>query len=56
VIDRTPAAARQAGNSVAARTLARRVSGFRILTAKNSRKRIEARSPPAATDAGNEIE
>jgi hypothetical protein len=50
-IDATPALAHQARNSSAARALARRVCGLRMLAAKNSRKRIEALSP-ALTSAG----
>ena len=51
-IDGTPALAHQARNSSAARAYARRVCGLRMLTAKNSRKRMLARSPAAATSAG----
>jgi site-specific recombinase XerC len=43
----------QARNSSAARVYARRVCGLRMLAAKNSRKRMPARSPAAATSAGN---
>jgi hypothetical protein len=47
-----PPLAHQARNSSAARTKARRVFGLGMLAAKNSRKRIEARSP-AATSSGS---
>ncbi len=51
-IDGTPASAHQAKNSSAARAYARRVCGLRMLAAKNSRKRMPARSPATATIAG----
>jgi hypothetical protein len=55
VIDGTPAAAHQARNSTAAQAQVRRVCGLRMLAAKNLRKRIEARSPAAATSAGRMV-
>ena len=52
VIDVTPLSSDQVINSDTARLQARRVCGLRIFTAKNSRKRSEARSPAAAMNAG----
>src|SRR6202035_309987 len=54
-IDGTPALAHQARNSFAARAYALRVCALRMLAAKNSRKRIEARAPAAATGRAGEL-
>src|SRR5471032_3561351 len=51
-MDPTPAWPHHAKNSLTACAYARRVFGLRMLEAKNSRKRMPARSPAATTSVG----